>query len=121
MENKSSTKGLAIASMALGIFSIVGAQGGLVGIAAAVLAIIFAYKVKKAGQENQFSTVGRVTAFVGIALQIANTISAIIAVVGIIFWYFMFFLFIMLLSVLGGDAGVVYEFEDFVSNLSVIM
>lgn len=119
---KSTTKGLAIASMALGIFSIISAQGGLIGIAAAVLALIFAQKVKQAGEECQFSTVGRITAFVGIGLRIANAIASVIAVIGVICFY-VFFIGLFLLIGLVGEANneFVYEFEHFVSSVSFLL
>lgn len=125
MENSKTAngmKGIAIASMALGIYSIVGNSGGIMAVAAAVIALIFAYKVKKSGENYSFSTVGRVTAFVGLGVWAVNTVISFIAVMFFILYYLFIFCLVFVLSLSETvPASSFYEFESFVSNISMIL
>ena len=124
MENgnkASGKKGLAIASMALGIFSIVGTSGEILGIAAAVISLLFVWQLKKEGIESTFSTVGKITACIGILVRFANIITGIFAVILVIGFYLLWIMMIVFASLLGTvDQGVVYEFSEFASNVSVL-
>mgnify|MGYP003302076506 CR=1 FL=1 len=124
MENEkkvSNKKGLAIASMALGIFSVVGTSGELLGIAAAVMSLLFAWQLKKSGIESTLATVGKITSCIGIFVRLANIISSIFAVVFIVGIYLVWILLIVFSAVLGSmDSGVVYEFGEFASSVSMM-
>ncbi|MBR6772157.1 MAG: hypothetical protein IKM29_02065 [Clostridia bacterium] len=124
MENEKKTsnkKGLAIASMALGIFSIIGTSGELLGIAAAVISLLFVRQLKKDGIESTFATVGKITSCIGIVVRLANVITSIFAVVFVIGIYFIWFLVVILAALLGSaDPGIAYEFGEFASNVSMM-
>lgn len=124
MENgnkASGKKGLAIASMALGIFSIVGTAGELMGIAAAVISLLFVWQLKKDGIESTFSNVGKITSCIGILIRFANIITSIFAVVFIVGIYLFWIILAVFASLLGTvDQGVVYEFGEFASNVSMM-
>ena len=124
MENEKKTsnkKGLAIASMALGIFSIIGTSGELFGIAAAVISLLFVRQLKKDGIESTLATVGKITSCIGIVVRLANVITSIFAVVFVIGIYFIWFLVVILAALLGSaDPGIAYEFGEFASNVSMM-
>ena len=77
------SKGKAIACMVCGIASIVASYGYGFGLVCAIVSLVLGSQLKKAGVENQFTKVGKITAIIGLILSIIGTIASIaLAVAG---------------------------------------
>ncbi len=119
--NPRTMKGYAIAAMALGIGSIVG-EGTLLCIAAAIIALVFAAKIKKAGEEWTFAKVGKITAYVGLGIQAFEIITSIIAVIFLVCYYVILIAVMAIVAATEGNSGweYYYEFDSFARNVALI-
>jgi len=71
------SKGKSIACMVCGIASIVASYGYGFGLICAIVSLILGSQCKKAGVQNTFTKVGKITGIIGLILSIIGTIASI--------------------------------------------
>ena len=108
--------------MVLGIYSVVGGGGVVLGLAAAAISLLFVRQLKKDGIESAFASAGKTTACIGIIVRlisVAQSILSSLVAIGVFLLWIAVFVFV---AVLGYSMPVesYTDFSEFTNSVTAM-